>query len=37
VIIDKEASIVLNITQDGTPLTQKVNSGGTTTITIIQK
>lgn len=37
VIIDKEASIVLNITQDGSPLTQKVNSGGTTVITIIQK
>lgn len=37
VIIDKEASIVLNITQDGSPLTQKVNSGGSTVITIIQK
>lgn len=37
VIIDKEASIVLNITQDGSPLTQKVNSGGTTVINIIQR
>ncbi len=37
VTVDKEANLVLNITQSGAPLTQKVNSGGTTTITIIQK
>ena len=37
ITIDKEADIVLNITQDGSPLIQKVNGGGTTTITITQK
>lgn len=37
VVIDKESNIVLNINQDGSPLTQKVNGGGTTTITINQK
>ena len=37
VTVDKEANLVLNITQSGAPLTQKVNSGGTTTINIIQK
>ena len=37
VVIDKEANIVLNINQDGSPLMQKVNGGGTTTITINQK
>lgn len=37
VIIDKESDIVLNISQDGSPLVQKVNGGGTTTITINQK
>ena len=37
VIVDKEASLVLNITQDSVPLYQKVNSGGTTTINIIQR
>ena len=37
VIIDKEADVVLSISQDGSPLVQKVNGGGTTTITINQK
>lgn len=37
VIVEKEADIVLSITQDGSPLVQKVNGGGTTTITINQK
>ena len=37
VVVDKEASLVLNITQDSVPLYQKVNSGGTTTINIIQR
>jgi hypothetical protein len=37
VIVDKEADLVLSITQDGSPLVQKVNGGGTTTITITQK
>jgi hypothetical protein len=37
VTVDKEADLVLNITQDGSPLVQKVNGGGTTTITINQK
>jgi hypothetical protein len=37
VTVDKEADLVLSITQDGSPLIQKVNGGGTTTITINQK
>jgi hypothetical protein len=37
VTVDKEANLVLNITHSGAPLSQKVNSGGTTTINIIQK
>jgi hypothetical protein len=35
--INKEANLVLNITQSGSQLYQKVNTGGTTTINIIQK
>ena len=37
VTVDKEANLQLNISQDGSALYQKVNSGGTTIITIIQK
>jgi hypothetical protein len=37
VIIDLEADAVVNITQDGAPLTQQINRGGTTVITIIQR
>ena len=37
VTLNKEADAVVNITQDGSPLTQKINRGGTTTINIIQK
>jgi hypothetical protein len=37
VTVDLEADLMLNITQDGAPLTQQVNRGGTTTITIIQR
>jgi hypothetical protein len=37
VIVDREADAMLNITQDGAPLTQQINRGGTTVITIIQK
>jgi hypothetical protein len=37
VTVDLEADLVLNITQDGAPLTQQVNRGGTTVITIIQR
>ena len=37
VIVDREADAVLNITQDGAPLTQQINRGGTTVITVIQK
>ena len=37
ITVNKEANLVLNITQDSVPLYQKVNSGGTTTINIIQK
>jgi hypothetical protein len=37
ITLNKESDAVINITQDGTPLTQKVNRGGTTNITIIQK
>jgi hypothetical protein len=37
VSVNQEANLQLNISQDGSALYQKVNSGGTTTITIIQK
>lgn len=37
ITMDKEQSAMINITQDGSALFQKVNSGGTTTITINQK
>jgi hypothetical protein len=37
VTVNKESNLVLNISQDGSPLYQKVNTGGTTNITIIQK
>jgi hypothetical protein len=37
IIVDREADLVVNITQDGAPLTQQVNRGGTTVITIVQK
>jgi hypothetical protein len=37
VTVNKEANLVLNITQSGSQLFQKVNTGGTTNITIIQK
>jgi hypothetical protein len=37
ITLNKESDAVINITQDGAPLTQKVNRGGTTNITIIQK
>lgn len=37
VVVSKDANVVVNISQDGVPLSQKVNEGGTTTINIIQK
>ena len=37
VTLNRESDAVININQDGTPLTQKVNKGGTTNITIIQR
>jgi hypothetical protein len=37
VTVNKESSLQLNITQDAVPLYQKVNSGGTTTINIVQR
>ena len=37
VTIDREADVTLNISQDSAPLTQQVNRGGSTVITIIQK
>jgi hypothetical protein len=37
VTIDREHEAMLNITQDGAPLTQQINRGGTTVITIIQR
>jgi hypothetical protein len=37
VTVNKESSLMLNISQDAVPLYQKVNSGGTTTINIIQR
>jgi hypothetical protein len=37
VTVDREADATLNIIQDSAPLTQQVNRGGSTVITIIQK
>ena len=37
VTVDREHSMVLNITQDGVAVTQRVNKSGSTTINIIQK
>lgn len=37
VTVNLEADAVLNITQDGAPLTQQINRGGTTVINIIQR
>lgn len=37
VTLNTESSAMVNINQDGVALSQKVNSGGTTSITIIQK
>ena len=37
VTVDKESDVTLNITQSSAPLTQQVNRGGSTIITIIQK
>ena len=37
ITVDREADAVMNITQDGAPLTQQINRGGTTVITIIQR
>lgn len=37
VTLNKEADVTLNITQDGAPLTQRLNRGASTTITIMQK
>lgn len=37
VTVNMESNLVLNIAQDGVPLYQKVNSGGTTNINIIQR
>ena len=37
VIVHKEADVAININQDGVPLYQRVNEGGSTTINIIQR
>lgn len=37
VYVGKEANLVLSITQDGTQVTQRINSSGTTTINIVQR
>lgn len=37
ITVDVEADVTLNLTQDGVPLTQRVNKGGSTTISITQK
>jgi hypothetical protein len=37
ITVDREADAMVNITQDGAPLTQQINRGGTTVITIIQR
>ena len=37
VTVDREADAVINISQDSAPLTQQINRGGNTVITLIQK
>jgi FecR protein len=37
ITVEKETDAVVNVTQDGAPLTQQINRGGTTVITIIQR
>jgi hypothetical protein len=37
VTINKEADVTLNISQDSAPVTQQINRGGSTVITIVQK
>jgi hypothetical protein len=37
ITVSVEQDVMVNITQDGAPLTQQVNKGGTSTITIIQR
>lgn len=37
VIVNKEANLTLSVSQDGSQLVQRVNSGGTTVINIVQK
>jgi hypothetical protein len=37
ITVDREQDAMLNITQSGAPLTQQINRGGTTVITIIQR
>ena len=37
VTINKEADVTLNISQDSAPVTQQINRGGSTVITIIQR
>ena len=37
VIVNKEQNAVLDLTQDGVPVYQQINTGGTTKITIVQK
>jgi hypothetical protein len=37
VTVDLEADVMLNITQDGAPVTQQINRGGTTVISIMQR
>jgi hypothetical protein len=37
VTVDRAADVTLNISQDSAPLTQQINRGGSTVITIIQK
>jgi hypothetical protein len=37
IIVELEHNAILNITQDGAPLTQQINRGGTTVINIIQR
>lgn len=37
VVVNKEADAVLDIKQDGVPVWQRINRGGSTTITIIQR
>jgi hypothetical protein len=37
ITVEREQDAIVNITQDGAPVTQQINRGGTTVISIIQR